>query len=102
MSQRIGLPIRIALDSLPNCTVCSTFALALAASAERQFSRDVAFAVWLPLVLAAFAARSCDAPRAALGTCEDRRTHGLALSSFPCGAHASVQVSALKNTSKRR
>ncbi len=62
--------------------------------AERQFSRDLAFALWLPLVLAAFAARSCNAPGAAPGTCEAGRDRGLALSSFPCGAAPIAQVRA--------
>ncbi len=60
--------------------------------AERQFNRDLAFALWLPLVLAAFAVRSCDAPGAAPGTCEATKGRGLALSSFPCGAHVAKQV----------
>ncbi len=59
---------------------------------ERQFSRDLAFALWLPLVLAAFVARSCDAPGAGPAACEKGKVCGLALSSFPCGAHAARQV----------
>ncbi len=45
-------------------------------------------------MLAAFAARSCDAPGAAIGTCEAGKERGLALSSFPCGAAPMKQVSA--------
>ncbi len=66
---------------------CSSVALP---AAERQFSRDLAFALWLPLVLAAFVTRSCGHSPAA---CAAQRSQGWALEGFPCGGNAAAQVS---------
>ncbi len=62
----------------------------LALPAERQFSRDLAYALWLPLVLAAFAARSCGHSPAA---CAAQHSQGWTLEGFPCGGNAAAQAS---------